>query len=544
MNQLENKKYSILGKTKIFFCVILSKCKEFFKTAKATLSLKFTKIRKQYMIYKNDGDRKFLAYIWKRYLLKRIQHLFTRNFRIYFGYGKRSVCHHIFVHSLVLDESKAFRIENDSTHDFESWFITKEEFITLLENLYKRGFVLVKLSSLLEGKIRLEKGKIPLVISFDDMNYYDYMKGYGFADKLDLSKTDESVTVLEAFIRHHPDFSHDDARGIIALTGYEGALGYRDTDSPELLALVQELKLMRYEFACHSWGHHHAIYSNTNPNGEKGIIDMEKWFAGVGKVIGHTDIFVTPFGVDIRNNTVLHRYLKSKGFRYFCSVGNICVQKCGQCFYMGRFNFDGVSMLRKNYDYLMYYCDPAQIYSKGRCRKYVGLGKNADSLVKHALFCLKIPTVYFWDGFGEVLTHRLLLAKRKMYPKAFTLWKCLKYFFIIDGEIRGFDCSGLIKSFLMGGLFDYKYNPKVDYNSKGLLENSHKKGDISTLPEIPGVCLYMQGHVGIYIGKGKVVESTSNRLFGNGVVKTNISDRKWEKWFYCPGIEYEDEVMQ
>ncbi|WP_279402877.1 hypothetical protein [Arthrobacter sp. JCM 19049] len=34
------------------------------------------------------------------------------------------------------------------------------------------------------GKIMLPKGKKPLVLSIDDVSYYEYMDGDGFADKL------------------------------------------------------------------------------------------------------------------------------------------------------------------------------------------------------------------------------------------------------------------------------------------------------------------------------------------------------------------------
>ena len=44
------------------------------------------------------------------------------------------------------------------------------------------------------------------------------------------------IPILEDFIKEHPDFSYKGARAIIALTGYEGILGYRTaasySDSP------------------------------------------------------------------------------------------------------------------------------------------------------------------------------------------------------------------------------------------------------------------------------------------------------------------------
>ena len=38
------------------------------------------------------------------------------------------------------------------------------------------------------------------------------------------------IPILESFIEEHPDFSLRNARGIIRLTGYAGAFGYRIND--------------------------------------------------------------------------------------------------------------------------------------------------------------------------------------------------------------------------------------------------------------------------------------------------------------------------
>ena len=60
------------------------------------------------------------------------------------------------------------------------------------------------------------------------------------------------------------------------------------------------------------------------------------------------------------------------------------------------------------------------------------------------------------------------------------------------------------------------------------------------LPEIPCIYLYMQGHTGVYIGAGEVIEATNNADFGNGVVLTKLKDRFWENWFECPHVQYEN----
>ena len=62
-------------------------------------------------------------------------------------------------------------------------------------------------------------------------------------------------------------------------------------------------------------------------------------------------------------------------------------------------------------------------------------------------------------------------------------------------------------------------------------------GTIDTLPEIPGVALRSDGHVGVYVGDGYAVEE---RGFSYGCVKTKVSSRKWTHWFQLPFVDYGD----
>ena len=164
--------------------------------------------------------------------------------------------------------------------------------------------------------------------------------------------------------------------------------------------------------------------------------------------------------------------------------------------------------------------------------------KDAQSLAIHASVCSKMPTVYLWGGLGEVITEELIQKKQLEYPSHYTDAFCDELRKLIDRGVRGYDCSGLIKSFLMGGLPNYSYDPAYDLNSKSLLNHSKTKGKISTMPEYSGICLYLPGHVGIYMGNGNVIESTNNIRFGNGVVNTKLEDREWTDWFCCPFLEY------
>ena len=166
--------------------------------------------------------------------------------------------------------------------------------------------------------------------------------------------------------------------------------------------------------------------------------------------------------------------------------------------------------------------------------------KTNYGLVRHVQKYLALPTVYLWGGLGQILSLTLFQEIIKRYPDYYTEKKQHEYDGFIDNNYYALDCSGLIKNYLMTGDNGFRYNPAVDYNSKLFIAKAITKGALCTLPEIPGICLYLEGHVGVYIGNGDVIEATNNPDFGNGVIKSRLNQRNWEQWFYCPHIKYED----
>lgn len=468
---------------------------------------------------------------------------------------------HLFFHSLAVDPELAFRADNDSAHDFESWFVNVSEFKAILQRLHERGYMLVRMRDASRGSISLPEGRKPLVLSFDDVNYYEYMKGYGFASRMVLtddgriactyqdrdgrtgiSQEADCVPVLEAFIEEHPDFSYNGARGIIAVTGYEGVLGYHDPDAEAdtLKALVGALKSKGWEFASHSWGHHHRAYSSRTVAARKAWRDIRRWEAEVEPYTGRTDMFITPFGVDTRRNPLVDLYLRLKGFRYFFSVGNgRDAAKVGSAEYFSRMAVDGITLMKYHYRLFPFTGNPASFLCPARKRDYPVTGLTAEGLVRHAGDCLAADTAYLWDGRGEIITEELLDRLAAMYPDVYDTARMSHLRTLCGKGIRGFDCSGLIKNYVMGGLDGYRYVREMDLNTSALIRIAEKNGPVAELPQRPGICLWMQGHTGIYVGNGRVIESTPNPEFGDGVVMTSIDDRKWEQWYEFPWIRYD-----
>ena len=238
------------------------------------------------------------------------------------------------------------------------------------------------------GDIYLPAGKKPIVLSQDDVCYYEYMTdsdsdgkpdkgGDGFASRLlvkdgkltceyvdadgqTLYGSYDLVPLLDDFLDQHPDFSYRGARATIAVTGYQGAFGYRiSNDYKEKLgdeafaqactdarAVADALRAEGYTIASHSYGH--LTYGDISP--ERLASDAQKWNDQIAAVIGETDVLLYPFGSDIAG---VEAYKGAKfdtlyglGFRYFCNVDSAehWVQIHDGYVRQGRRNIDGYRM--------------------------------------------------------------------------------------------------------------------------------------------------------------------------------------------------------
>ena len=112
----------------------------------------------------------------------------------------------------------------------------------------------------------------------------------------------------------------------------------------------------------------------------------------------------------------------------------------------------------------------------------------------------KFGNPYWWDTYGQTATEELYLEKKKLYPEHYEAND-----FASQYGKRVFDCSGLIKGYLWSSTFDEepKYNSLEDFNAGELFKLCKIKGEIESLPDIPGILLFFTGHVGVYIGGRK-----------------------------------------
>lgn len=294
---------------------------------------------------------------------------------------------HVFVHSLIVDPDRAF----DGDHmqqGYLDYMVTLKEFEAILEQFHANDFVLVSPDDIAaldaDGQMQyqdilLPPGKKPLVLSQDDVNYYEYMEQDGFAKNLVLDE-DGSVTntyidadgeehrgaydvvpVVDRFVDEHPDFSYRGAKGILAVTGYNGVLGHRTSESeypddPDIAAkqadateVAEALKEDGWVFASHSWGH----LSMTTSGMDRMRRDTALWAAEVQPIVGQTHHLIYPFGADISRVPpyagAKYELLQDAGFQFFYGVDTSTphwMQRHEGYLRQARINLDGLTFDR------------------------------------------------------------------------------------------------------------------------------------------------------------------------------------------------------
>ena len=292
----------------------------------------------------------------------------------------------IFFHALIARPEIAFK-GNRKEH-FMEWFVTAEEYKKILDELYLRDYVLVDINEFYTVKytndiktievknFMVPQGKKPIILSVDDLSYYESNRKNGTVHKLvldqkgniaawtaspsggggassggELSYDQDIITITEAFIKQHPDFSIRGAKGIIALTGFEGVLGYQtqseksktpgyQKEIDDAIVIAKKLKKLGWRFASHSYRHLNmpkvSMSSFTNDN--------KLWDNEVRPILGETDLYVYPYGAVLEKIEEKHKILRNMNFNLFFGVGSGYGYRIGpksEYVYLPRMNIDG-----------------------------------------------------------------------------------------------------------------------------------------------------------------------------------------------------------
>ena len=167
--------------------------------------------------------------------------------------------------------------------------------------------------------------------------------------------------------------------------------------------------------------------------------------------------------------------------------------------------------------------------------------KNNLGLVKWAEFAYENGWGYVWGSHGAVLTE----AQLQQYISIFGSYVTDKEDYIRSHWMgrRTSDCVGLIKGYGWynneTGKLEYGTNGMQDVTANGMYQAATVKGPISTMPEIPGLAVWQEGHIGVYIGNGYVIQAANTY---DGVIKTKLSYNRWEAWLKVPYINYVTET--
>ena len=315
------------------------------------------------------------------------------------------VVEHLFFHPVIAYPELAFDGDNQA-NGLDDFMVTVDEYNKILQSVYDKGYVLVDINSvwseeegedgphMVRNTLYLPEGKKPLILSYDDTNYYPYMLENGFAHKLiigeDLkiasygldpegnevvSRDLDAIPILDKFVEEHPDFSPFGAKGCLSLTGYEGILGYRtQTDTKEwndakeagrqkereaVQPIVEELRRTGWTFGSHTWGHIRLGDGNMT----RIQADTQRWLDEVGSLVGETPILFYPHGERPDGNDwtltgPAFQYLQSQGFRVFCSVGVESfsfIKKDISAVICDRLHPDGTTLRHSRDRYLQFY---------------------------------------------------------------------------------------------------------------------------------------------------------------------------------------------
>ena len=163
--------------------------------------------------------------------------------------------------------------------------------------------------------------------------------------------------------------------------------------------------------------------------------------------------------------------------------------------------------------------------------------KNNLDLVKWAENACDTQWGYVYGTYGTVLDEKLLGMKISQYPNDVG-----RYEEFIRQNWHGkrtADCVGLIKGYSWydaeSSEIKIGSNGMPDTGADGMFNIATVKGTVDTMPEVPGLAVWQEGHIGIYVGNGEVIEAMNTK---KGVVKTKLLGREWTHWLQIPYINY------
>lgn len=162
---------------------------------------------------------------------------------------------------------------------------------------------------------------------------------------------------------------------------------------------------------------------------------------------------------------------------------------------------------------------------------------TAKEFVKKAHEINNHSTIYILGTIGQKVSrsvinetcNRLVFnrPRRRMYEK-------------VIGKAYAFDCVGMIKAILWNwspNKYHYSINGVPDINANDMIRICSGVSSNFTNIEL-GAVVHLDGHIGIYIGDGKVIECSPK--WKNSVQISKLNQRNWTSHGKLPWVDYSE----
>lgn len=247
---------------------------------------------------------------------------------------------------------KALDEKNNYSQEYDRNKITPHEFKKILEALYDNNYILISIEILINfdcekitiNNINLPPNKKPLILLFNNVTYKSSYQNLGNIDKIIIDRNNnlasytkkksiqdrvqydnEFILILENFISTHPDFSFNNSRGIIFLSGENGILGYNTNmknsssrnECKRVKELIERLKLMGWTFGSNNY----TYLDNTLLSDIEFAKSINLWDKEIRSLIGATHLYSYPIGKSNIGKSKKEMLVEA-GYRAFFLVDN------------------------------------------------------------------------------------------------------------------------------------------------------------------------------------------------------------------------------
>lgn len=293
--------------------------------------------------------------------------------------------------TLMAFPEKALHSKNNLNKHYDKTKLTPFEFENILMSLYNNNYILINIDDIYNlnhnkitlKPINLPSNKKPIILSFDNVNYKDSYQNTGEVDKIIIDRNNnlasyttkksiqdrvhynnEFILILENFISEYPNFSHNNARGIIFLTGENGILGYNTNhnfasnkhESKRVSEVIYKLKSLGWKFGSNGY--------QTKPTTQTDIQftkNLSLWNKEVRTLIGDTPLYSHLSQKEILPPTQ-ENLLKENNFKVFFSKANTSnIELIDNKILINTIPINGKS-LRENHKELLHLFDSEKIY--------------------------------------------------------------------------------------------------------------------------------------------------------------------------------------